>query len=345
MRKLWIFALFSALVVAGCSGGNRQAQSEATGSSTPATTGEATKPDGSGEFKVALLTPGPVTDQGWSAMAYDGLKEIETELKATVNNQEAQGTQIREAMRTYAREGYKLIFGHGFEYNAPAMEVAKEFPNTVFISSSGAETAANVGAFRFYLEQGFYLAGMTAALMSKTGKLAMIGGDEVPSIKSTFKAFEAGAKAAKPGIVVTTTFTGSGQDVAKAKLATLQAISNGADMIIHQANAAAAGVFEACKEKKVMAFGANLDQNSDPSNSVLASAVIVAKPAFVALAKKVKEGSYQGQIELMGMKEGAIDFVWNPAMVNSIPADVRSQVEKAKADILSGALVVPKDEF
>ncbi len=278
-------------------------------------------------------------------MAYDGLKEIETQLGATVNNQEAQGTQIREAMRTYARDGYTLVFGHGFEYNAPAMEVAKEFPKTVFISSSGGETAANVGAFRFYLEQGFYLAGMTAALMSKTGKLAMIGGDEVPSIKSTFKAFEAGAKAAVPTIKVSTTFTGSGTDAAKAKLATLQAIGTGADFVIHQANMAASGVFEACKEKNVMAFGANLDQNNDPSNAVVASAIIVAKPAFVALAKQVKEGKYTGKIELMGMQEGAIDYLWNPALVNSIPKDVREKVDQAKADILSGKIVVPKDEF
>ena len=65
-------------------------------------------------------------------------------------------------MRTYAQQGYSLVIGHGFEYNKPGVEVAKDFPDTVFVSSSGSETAKNAGALRFYLEQGCYLAGFVA---------------------------------------------------------------------------------------------------------------------------------------------------------------------------------------
>src|SRR5207302_1792090 len=118
------------------------------------------------------------------------------------------------------------------------------------------KTAPNAGAFRFYLEQGFYLCGFLAGSMSKTGKAAMIGGDDVPSIRSTFKGFSAGFLAARPNGQVIEVFTGNGQDVAAAKQATLNAIGQGADFVIHQANAAAQGVFDACKDKGVYAFGA-----------------------------------------------------------------------------------------
>jgi basic membrane lipoprotein Med (substrate-binding protein (PBP1-ABC) superfamily) len=202
-----------------------------------------------------------------------------------------------------------------------------------------------VGAFRFYLEQGFYLAGYTAGLMTKTGKVAMIGGDRVPSIASTFKAFSAGAKAARPDVVVIEKFTGNGQDVAAAKQATLAAIGEGADFVIHQANAAAQGVFDACKEKNVKAFGANLDQNSNESGVILASAIINAEPAFVALAKDVKEGKYKGEVRLTGMAEKSIDYVFNPAMVDQIPVEIQEKIETERARILSGDLAVPKDEF
>ncbi len=148
------------------------------------------------EFKVALLTPGPVNDAGWSAMAYNGLKKVEADLGARVDNHEATGPKIKDAMRSYAQKGYGLVFGHGFEYNAPAVEVAKDFPDTVFVTSSGGGVAKNVGAIRFNLEQGFYLAGAAAALSSKTGTVGMVGGPDVPSIRSTFKAFRAGAVAA-----------------------------------------------------------------------------------------------------------------------------------------------------
>lgn len=335
----FLLAILAGVALWGCSGGS--------GSDNQSATGSDNKPAASSDFKVALLTPGPTSDAGWSAMAYDGLKAIETELGAQVNNQQevSDPQKIRDAMRTYAQEGYSLVFGHGYEYNEPAIEIAKDFPKTVFVSSSGSQTSANVGAFRFYLEQGFYLAGMTAALMSKTGTIAMIGGDNVPSIKSTFNAFRAGALAARPNIVVKEVFTGNGQDVAKARLATLNVIGEGADVVIHQANQAAQGVFNACKEKGVLAFGANLDQNSNESGVVLASAIIVGKPAFVKLAKSVKDGSFKGEVVLMGMGDGAIDFVWNPALESKVPADVKSKIEEAKKKLLDGSLVAPKDEF
>jgi basic membrane protein A and related proteins len=336
MKFTWPMALLI-VFAGGCTGGSSNSSSSSQTTPPPAPQ--------SGDFKVALLTPGSVSDSGWSALAFQGLEAIRTEMGAETNNQVATGTQIKDALRGYAQKGYSLIFGHGYEYNEPSIDVAKDFPKTVFVSSSGGKTAANVGAFRFYLEQGFYLAGMMAADMSKTGTLAMIGGDNVPSIVSTFKGFEAGAKAANPKIKVIQIFTNDGQDVAKAKLATLKAIGEGADFVIHQANAAAQGVFDACKEKNVYAFGANLNQNDNASGVVIASAIIVAKPAFLDVAKHVKDGTFKGGIILQGMDSGAIDFVLNPSFVGKIPDKVQKDLTTTMAAIKSGKLVVPKDEF
>lgn len=328
MSKLALALFVSALLVLGCG----------TKSEAPAAGGDP-------NFKVALLTPGPISDAGWNAMAYEGLQAIRLDMGATVSNEEAKGTQIKDAMRSYAQKGYKLIFGHGFEYNEPAIEVAKDFPETVFVSSSGGLTAPNAGAFRFYLEQGFYLCGYLAGLSTKSGVVAMIGGDDVPSIRSTFKGFKAGAEAAKPGIRVIETFTGSGTDIAAAKQATLQAISEGADFVVHQANNAAQGVFDACKEKGALAFGANLNQNDNASMVVIASAVINAKPAFLNLAEKVKKGLYKGEIALMGMEENAILFILNSKLEGKLPAGVKEKVLAKAVEIQQGRLVVPKDEF
>jgi basic membrane lipoprotein Med (substrate-binding protein (PBP1-ABC) superfamily) len=337
MRLITLASVAVALFATGCTGGSSGGNAQNNAPAPKA-------PEGS-TLMVALLTPGSVSDSGWSALAYDGLETIHTKMGAEVNNQVATGTQIKDSFRSYAQKGYNLVFGHGYEYNDPAIDVAKDFPKTVFVTSSGGKTAPNVGAFRFYLEQSFYLAGMMAAEMSKTGTLAMIGGDDVPSIRSTFKGFEAGAKAAKPGIKVIQIFTGNGDDVAKAKNATLNAIGQGADFVIHQANAAAQGVFDACKEKNVYAFGANLNQNDNPSGAVIASAVIVAGPAFLDVAQQVKDGKFVGGIILKGMDTGSIDFIFNPALKDKVPAGVVADVEKAEADIKSGKLLVPKDKF
>jgi len=333
----WIIALFAILlVVVGCSGGDK---------GTPVAVKDlpVAKPV-EGTLKVALLTPGNVNDSGWSALANRGLLAIEKDLGAEVSQQTTKDAAIKDAMRSFAQDGYQLVIGHGFEYNGPSAEIAKDFPNTIFVSSSGGETAANAGAFRFYLEQSFYLAGYIAGKQSKTGKVGMIGGPDVPSIRSTFKAFAEGAKAANPAIEVIEKFTGSNDDVAKAKQATLQAISEGADYLIHQTNSAVTGFFSACEEKNVWAFGANEDQNK-LSPQVLASAVILAEKPFVALAKSVKEGKYHGAVQLVGMQEGAVDFVLNPTLAAEINAEVRSEIVKLQTAIIAGEFIVPKDEF
>ena len=338
MTKFLSLLSLSSILLLGCGSGN----SDSNGSNTsPSSSNEAPKSD----FKVALITPGPVNDSGWSALAYDGLQGIKTDMGAEVSNQVATGNDIKEAMRSYAQKGYKLVFGHGFEYNEPGVQVAKDFPDTVFVSSSGGLTAKNAGAIRFYLEQSFYLAGVLAAKTSKSGVVGMVGGPDVPSIKSTFKAFRAGAMATNPSIQVLEIFTGSNDDVAKAKQAAEQMIGKKADVLIHQANAGAQGVFNACKEGKAWAIGANLNQNDNESGVIIGSATIVAKPAFLEVAKLVKDGKFDGSVIQLGMEKGAIDFVFNDKLKASLPADAVSKVEEVKKDILSGKLVVPKDKF
>jgi basic membrane protein A len=297
-------------------------------------------------FKVALLTPGPVSDSGWCALAYQGLQQIHDQLGAEVSNEEATDAKIKDAMRSYAQKDYNLIIGHGFEYNKPGVELAKDFPKTVFMSSSGGETAPNAGAFRFYLEQSCYLAGYVAGKMSKTGVIGSVAVQNYPSIVSTLKAYEDGARAANPKIkIIPTAYFGTEGDVAKAKQATEAVLGQHADFIIHQANDAAQGVFDACKENHAFAFGTNADQNSNPSGVVLASAVIVAGPAFLDLAKEVKAGTYKGEVTLFGMDKGAIDFVFNPKLTSQVPPDVVKTIDDLKAKIKSGALIVPKDNF
>lgn len=332
----WLVALVAGLtLIGGCGNGGKgqPVQVDPVANSKP-----------QGKLKVALLTVSDVNDGGWSAIGYDGLKAIEKELGAEISNQVTKDATMKDVMRSYAQDGYNLIIGHGFEYNAPGVELAPDFPQTVFVATSGGETATNAGAFRFYLEQGFFLAGLIAGNQSKTGTVAVIGGPDVPSIRSTFKAFEAGAKQANPSIKVITKFTGKNDDVAAAKQATLQAIAEGADYLIHQTNSAVSGFFSACEEKKVWAFGANEVQN-DMSPQCLGSAIIKAEGPFVELARQVQAGTYRGNIELVGMADQAIDFVINTKLATNITPESRALVDKYQTAMIVGDFVAPKDDF
>jgi len=304
----------------------------------------ATPPAGS-TFRVALLTPGPISDAGWNAGAYEGLKAIEKELGARVSHVQVRSpSEFEEQFRAYAAEGYDLCFGHGFEFQDAAARVAADYPKTVLVTTSGSRTAPNLAPIVFELEQATYLCGVVAGRMSKTGKAGMVGGVELPSIKSTFLAFEAGAKAANPKADVRTVFTGSFEDVAAAKAAALALADQGCDFLFHNANNAALGVFNAAEERRITAFGSNRDQNA-LSPAILASAVIDMPRAFVETARRVKDGRFDGKPLRYGLASGVVSFVWSPARKGTVPAAVQDEVARVEAEIISGARTVPRGNF
>ena len=110
------------------------------------------------KFKVALLLPASITDGGWNAFAYDGLKAIEKELGAKISHIESRTQTDQEAhFRDYALDGYQLVFGHGFEYQESAKQVAPDFPETVFITSTGNTITDNISPMVFAIEEPVYL--------------------------------------------------------------------------------------------------------------------------------------------------------------------------------------------
>jgi basic membrane protein A len=318
-------ACAAALALAACA-----APKDAPKASTPA-------------FTVALLTPGPISDAGWNAGAYEGLKAIEKEMGAGISHVQAKSpSEFEEQFRAYAAKGTSLVFGHGFEFQDAAERVAKEYPKTVFVTTSGSRTAPNLAPIVFELEQAAYLCGLLAGRTTKTGKAGMVGGVELPSIKSTFLAFEGGFKAAREAGTATSVFTGSFEDVAGAKAASLALADKGADSLFQNADAAALGVFKAAEERKIAAFGTNKDQNA-LSTAILASAVIDMPRAFVETAKRVRSATFDGKPLRYGLASGVVSFVLSPAA--NVPQPVREELKAAEEKIRAGTLTVPRGNF
>src|SRR5262249_53153549 len=125
--------------------------------------------------------------------------------------------EFEEGFRDYARRGFNLVFGHGFEFQDAAAAVSPDFPKTVFITTSGNTVRSHVAPLRVMQEEATCLAGMMAALMSKTGTAGVVGSMEIPSVKSTVIDFDAGAKSVKPDFQIRTAYIGNWDDVGAAK--------------------------------------------------------------------------------------------------------------------------------
>ena len=300
---------------------------------------------------VALLTSGPVSDAGWHAGAYEGLQLIGDSLGLRISHQQTRTpAEFDGAFISYAEAGYGLIFGHGFEYQDAASRVAAQYPEVTFVISSGSRPSANVVPLLFHLNEATYLAGMAAGALTQSGTVGMVGGVEIPSAKGTFVAFEAGVKAMRADAVVLETFIGSWDDVSAAKEAAAAQLRQGADVMIHNVDAASFGFFQAVREvredgRTAWAFGMNRNQNDVAPDVIVGSAVINIPAMFLQAARDWQAGTLAGVVRYAGLAAGAVDFVPNPAQEGVIPAGVQERIDRAREDIASGTLEVPRIDF
>jgi len=295
------------------------------------------KPPATGAFRVGLITPGSIADAAWNSGAYAGLNVIRDSLQAEVSHVEARtpGEQ-QEALRAYAEQGYDLVFGHGFEFQGPAERIGDQYPRTIFVVTSGERVSAagNVVPMVFGIEEATYLAGMVAGGMTKTNKIGFVGGIELPPIKRGYEGWLKGAQAVNPRVDSRLAYLNTFDDVAAGREAALAMIRLGVDVLHHNADQAALGLFQAVKESPgVYAIGANADQSALAPDNVLGSVVIDLPRAFLAIARDVKGGNFKPKIEAFGLAGGVIRYDPNPSLRDRVPAALEARVRAAADSI------------
>jgi basic membrane protein A len=274
----------------------------------------------SSAFRVALLTPGPVSDAGWNAAAFDGLQLIKDKLGAeTALVQTRSPADFDDGFRDFASRGFNLIFAHGYEYTDSAIGVARDFPDVMFVVSSGSASSRNVASLTFKFDQAAYAEGVLAGGVTKTGIVGAIGGIELPSIRQTFEGFKRGFLSVRPEGRLLVSYIGKFDDVGAAKEAALAQISQGADLIVHDADAAGLGVFQAAAQAHILTFGAIRNQNDVMPGVVLASAVTSTAQAFLKIAIEVKNNRFHPGMLEFGMEDGMVKVVLNPKLESRIP--------------------------
>ncbi len=291
-------------------------------------------------FRVALLTPGPISDKSWNGSAYEGLVAIRDSLGAEISHiQTKTPAEFEENFRQYGAEGYSMVVGHGFEFQDAASRVAPSYPKTTYVVTSGRVTGPNLAGVSFMFEEASYQAGMIAGRMTTSNTIGLIAGTELPPVKASFAAFELGARAVNPKVRVLTSYIGNWDDVSAGKEQALAQIARGADVLFQNADAAGLGIFQAAREKKVLAFGTNADQNDVAPDVIVGSVVIDQRKAFMLIAREIKAGTFQGRVINLGVKEDVVRLVLNPepAMQARIPADARAAADSVGTLLRAGS--------
>ena len=325
----WTGLLNIALLLAACSGGD---------------TGEVAPLSEEPPISVALLTPGSISDQAWNGAAYEGLQRIRDSLGARISHIEVKTpSEFEENFRQYGAQGYRLVIGHGAEFQDAAMRVAPEFPRTIYVSTGGNRVQGNAIGLEFAFEEGSYLAGVVAASVSQSGVIGCIGGTELVPVRRSFDAFAAGARSVRADIRILTSYVGNWDDASAGKEQALAQIGRGADVIFGNADAAGLGIFQAARENpRVRVIGANSDQSSVAPEVVLGSVVIDIPHAFLETAREVSATDFAPRVISFGTASEVVQWVDNPARAAEIPAATRVTLDSLRTAIRSGTFTVPR---
>lgn len=289
-------------------------------------------------FKVALLTPGAISDQSWNGGAYQGLLRIRDSLHAQISHiQTKTPAEFEENFRQYGNQHFNLVFGHGFEFQDAARTVAPSYPATQYVVTSGNTSGANVSGMVFGFAEPSFLAGMIAGAMTRSNRLGLIGGTELPPVRESFLAFQEGVHSVNPSAKVVTAYIGNWDDVSAGKEQALAQLASGVDVIFQNADAAGLGIFQAVREASgAYVFGTNSNQNDIAPEVTLASVAIDLPHAFLTVAREVRSHAFNPGIIRLGMREQVVDLIVNPRLRSRIPEATRRAVDSARALIAAG---------
>jgi basic membrane protein A and related proteins len=293
-------------------------------------------------FKVAYMPIGPITDKSWSQSGYEGLlrakKEFNLEIAYTEDVPPADAERIA---RGYAQRGYNLILLHGGQFVDAAQKAAADFPKTWFCVAGGNVSGPNVCSYDPLQQEGPFVVGALAALVSKSGRLGLVGGFAFPALTRQLEGFKLGARFVNPSIKFQEVYINTWDDIAKGRNATTSLIDSGADVIFAATDKAAQGIFAVAEQRGVYAVAQYADQNHLAPKAILGSILYDLGGLVYQVTKLAHAGRLEGKVYTAGLAQGVGEFVYNDQLDNIVTPEVKAKVSRIKQQIISGTLRVP----
>jgi simple sugar transport system substrate-binding protein len=289
-------------------------------------------------LQACFVYVSPVGQAGWTYQHELGRQALQQALGDAVKTRfvEAvpEGADSERVMRDLARDGCGLVFATSFGYLEPALRVAADFPAVKFEHAGGYKTAPNLNTYNARWYEGRWLAGWLAGKQSKSGVAGYVAGFPVPEVVQGINAFTLGMRAANPKAEVRVIWLNTWFDPAREREAALTLVAQGADVLTNHSGSPA--VPQAAEDKGVMLLAYQSDMRRFAPKAQLAAVTQHWGPYYTQVAKAVIAGTWKPQPVWGGMKDGGVQL---SAVSEALPAAVKAELEKKRADIVAGRLL------
>lgn len=338
-KSLYCFIVLALLLITGSCGKKDNSDVKKEDSNAPG-------------LKVGLVFDiGGRGDKSFNDAAYSGLELAKSKLGIEFEAIDpGDGADRESSLRKLAsKSDIGLIIGVGFIFTDDVNNIAKEFPDKKFAcvdySVDPSKTIlSNIEAIEFKEEEGSFLAGSLAGLVTKTNKVGFTGGMESSLIRKFETGYKQGVTYSNPQCQILSAYvsvTPEGfKNPGKAKEIAMSQYSKGADIIYHAAGLSGLGLFEAARELNKLAIGVDMDQQNEAPGFVLTSMIKKVDQAVYQTIKDFKENKFTGGIKTFGLKDDGIGIVYDDNNKKFISAEVKAKLDTIKNKIISGEIKI-----
>lgn len=299
-------------------------------------------------LRIAVVTDALFSDKGWGESSLNAARFIESKYGFEVATEDdIPIAEIESTLKRYAQSGYDLIIAHGVQWGDPALRTGEQYPNVKIVVFTGLVSSENVASIFPQQQQGSFLLGALAGMITETNIIGYVGGEEYPNVINIFEGYKQGAKAVNPDVEIVGTYLNDWDNPAKGKEAATSIIRQDVDVIFHVADSSGHGVIESARENGVYALGAVQDQNSLAPDTVLSSFVLDVDKAYSQAVNATLEGSLKGEIRKPGVEagkgaagDGIVYIASFHDLDSKVPASVKSKLQELTNDVLSGKIIV-----
>jgi basic membrane protein A and related proteins len=305
------------------------------------------------KYKVAMIiAQGGLGDQSYNDLADSGLKKAEAAFPIEARRIQSQDivSQGQAVLQQAGQAGFDLVIDLEFSTADALKATGPTFPNTQWMIVNLPSSGPNITGYLFNEQDGSYLAGALAAMVTADTSIPGINPDKVigaiGGVKSTgidkfIVGYIQGAHDIDPSVQVLTNYANGFGDPANGKQLADAMFGQKADIVYQIAGGTGTGIIQAAQAAGHYAIGVDTDQDGLAPGSVLTSMVKRTDFAVYDAVDRLVCGQLKGgETVTLGLKEGGVGLSPMKYTADKIPQQYRDKVAQLRQDIIDGKIKV-----
>lgn len=289
-------------------------------------------------------------DQGFNDSGWAGVQRAVKDFGITANFIESSEQADYTPNLSIAAEKADIVVAMGFLMIDSVKAVAPGYPNKKFIFIDGKVEGANIASFDFKGEEASFLAGFISGGITRSGKLGVVKGMEIPPVLAYEYGYRAGVKSANTylnrNVQVVDMTVGDFNDPVKGKSLGRSLLSHGSDVIIQIAGNSGIGVIELFKNNNgpALLISSDIDIEDDIPGKVLTCVMKRYDNAVYSAIKSIVNDKFEPGYYNIGLQEDAVGITNMRHTKNLLNPEILEAVNKLEAVLKNGKFKVPASE-